>query len=150
VVLTEGLTYPGIKAAAGKLGLRLVGVAMDEQGILPDALGSACRQHKPKAIYLVPTMHNPTTATQSPSRRKAVAEIIRKAGAILIEDDAYGSLDPSISPIANLIPERTYLAVCLSKCIAPACASRSCSRPMLQLNKCSGVLFRLPRRWRHP
>jgi DNA-binding transcriptional MocR family regulator len=120
VVLTEALTYPGIKAAAGKLGVRLVGVTMDEQGILPDALASACRQHKPKAVYLVPTMHNPTTVTLSPSRRKAVAEIIRKAGAILIEDDAYGSLDPSVSPIANLIPERTYLAVSLSKCIAPA------------------------------
>jgi DNA-binding transcriptional MocR family regulator len=120
VVLTEALTYPGIKAAAGKLGVRLVGVPMDEQGILPDALGSACRQHKPKAVYLVPTMHNPTTVTLSPSRRKAIAEIIRKAGAILIEDDAYGSLDPSVSPIANLIPERTYLAVSLSKCIAPA------------------------------
>lgn len=38
----------------------------------------------------------------------------------LIEDDAYGFLDPSISPIANLIPEQTYLAVSLSKCIAPA------------------------------
>ena len=30
------------------------------------------------------------------------------------------ALDPSVSPIANLIPERTYLAVSLSKCIAPA------------------------------
>jgi DNA-binding transcriptional MocR family regulator len=120
VVLTEALTYPGIKAAAGKLGVRLVGVAMDEQGILPDALASACRQHKPKAVYLVPTIHNPTTVTLGPSRRKAVAEIIRRAEAILIEDDAYGSLDPSVSPIANLIPERTYLAVSLSKCIAPA------------------------------
>lgn len=120
VVLTEALTYPGIKAAAGKLGVRLVGVTMDEQGILPDALGSACRQHRPKAVYLVPTMHNPTTVTLSLSRRKAIAEIIRKAGAVLIEDDAYGILDPSVSPIANLIPERTYLAVSLSKCIAPA------------------------------
>jgi DNA-binding transcriptional MocR family regulator len=120
VVLTEALTYPGVRAAAGRLGVRLVGVTMDEQGILPEALGSACRQHKPKAVYLVPTMHNPTTVTLSPLRRKAIAEIIRKAGAILIEDDAYGALDPSVSPIANLIPERTYLAVSLSKCMAPA------------------------------
>lgn len=120
VVLTEALTYPGIKAAAAKLGVRLVGVAMDEQGILPDALNSACKRHRPKAVYLVPTMHNPTTVTLSPSRRKAVAEIIRKAGTVLIEDDAYGALDPSVSPIANLIPERTYLAVSLSKCMAPA------------------------------
>ena len=39
---------------------------------------------------------------------------------MVIEDDAYGMLEPAVSPIANLIPERTYLAVGLSKCIAPA------------------------------
>jgi DNA-binding transcriptional MocR family regulator len=49
-----------------------------------------------------------------------VADIIRNNGTLLIEDDAYGLLEPSASPIANLIPERTYLAVSLSKCIAPA------------------------------
>jgi DNA-binding transcriptional MocR family regulator len=120
VVLTEALTFPGIKAAAAKLGIRLVGVAMDGEGILPDALKSACRQHQPKAVYLVPTLHNPTTATLGPTRRKAVADIIRNSGTLLIEDDAYGLLEPSASPIANLMPERTYLAVSLSKCIAPA------------------------------
>src|SRR3984893_14793288 len=120
VVLTEALTFPGIKAAAAELGSRLVGVAMDGEGILRDALKSACRQHQPKAVYLVPTLHNPTTATLGPTRRKAVADIIRNSGTLLIEDDAYGLLEPSASPIANLIPERTYLAVSLSKCIAPA------------------------------
>lgn len=120
VVLTEALTFPGIKAAAAKLGVRLVGVAMDAEGVDPDALKSACELHKPKAVYLVSTLHNPTTITLGPERRKAVADIIRNAGTILIEDDAYGLLEPSASPIANLIPERSYLAVSLSKCIAPA------------------------------
>src|SRR5262249_28872156 len=120
VVLTEAFTFPGLKAAAERLGVRLVSVAMDNEGVRPDALKRACREHKPKAVYLVPTLHNPTTATQSPERRKAVADIIRKCGTYLIEDDAYGLLEPSASPIANLIPERTYLAVGLSKCIAPA------------------------------
>jgi DNA-binding transcriptional MocR family regulator len=120
VVLTEDLTFPGLKAAAAKLGVRLIGVAMDDGGIRPDALKSACRLHKPKAVYLVPTLHNPTTATLDPARRAAIAAIIRNAGTVLIEDDAYGLLEPSASPIANLIPERTYLAVSLSKCIAPA------------------------------
>jgi DNA-binding transcriptional MocR family regulator len=120
VVLTEALTFPGMKAAAQKLGLRLVGVAMDRDGVLPDALKSACRAHKPKAVYLTPTLHNPTTATMPPKRREAIADIIGASKTILIEDDAYGWLDPGASPLANLIPERTFLAVGLSKCITPA------------------------------
>jgi DNA-binding transcriptional MocR family regulator len=120
VVLTEALTFPGMKAAAARLGIRLVGVPMDEGGVIVDALAETCRAHRPKAVYLMPTLHNPATATLSAERRAAVAEIIRGANTILIEDDAYGLLDPSASPIANLIPERTYLAMTLSKCIAPA------------------------------
>lgn len=120
VVLTEALTFPGVKAAAEKLRVRVVGIAMDEEGILPDALRAACKEYKPKAVYLIPTLHNPTTATLGPDRRKIIADIIRRNGLFLIEDDAYGLLEPTVSPIANLIPERTYLAVGLSKCIAPA------------------------------
>src|SRR5437899_3153542 len=82
---------------------RRVGVAMDEEGILPDALRAACKAHKPKAVYLIPTLHNPTTATLGPERRKIIADIIRKNGIFLIEDDAYGLLEPTVSPIANLI-----------------------------------------------
>src|SRR6201996_701163 len=120
VVLTEALTFPGVKAAAARLNVRLVGVAVDQEGVLPDALDEACRKHKPKAVYLVPTQHNPTTATMSAARRKAVADIIRKRGTVLIEDDVYGPLEPQLSPIANLIPERTYYAASIAKCIAPA------------------------------
>ncbi len=120
VVLTESLTFPGVKAAAERLGVRLVGVAMDEQGVLPDALSKACEHHKPKAVYLVPTMHNPTTATMGPLRRNEVADVLRKAGTMLIEDDAYGALEPSLPLMAELLPKQTFLTVSLSKCIAPA------------------------------
>ena len=77
VVLTETLTFPGVKAAAEKLRLRLVGVRMDQEGILPEALKAACKEHKPKAVYLIPTLHNPTTATLGTERRKIIADIIR-------------------------------------------------------------------------
>lgn len=120
VILTEAVTFPGIKAAAVQLGVKLVGVAMDDGGVLSDALAKACRTHRPKAVYLIPTLHNPTTATLAPERRSAIAKIVRDADTMLIEDDAYGLLDRSAAPIANLIPERTYLATTLSKCIAPA------------------------------
>ncbi|QIG97995.1 MULTISPECIES: PLP-dependent aminotransferase family protein [unclassified Bradyrhizobium] len=120
IVLTEALTFPGIKAAAARLDVRLVGVAMDNEGARPDALDDACRKHRPKAVYLVPTQQNPTTATMSAIRRKAIADIISKRGCVLIEDDVYGPLEPQVAPIATLIPERTYLAASIAKCIAPA------------------------------
>ena len=119
IILTEALTYPGLKAAAALAGVRLIGVPTDASGILPDALRSACRRHKPKALYLVPTIHNPTTVTMPPARRREVAEILRASRVLLFEDDAYGALEPAAVPIAALIPERTYLAATLSKCIAP-------------------------------
>src|SRR5215471_17182498 len=52
VVVTEMLTFPGLRAAAARLNVRLVGFAMDDEGARPDALDDALRKHKPKAIYL--------------------------------------------------------------------------------------------------
>jgi DNA-binding transcriptional MocR family regulator len=119
VVLTEDLTFPGFKAAAAQVGRQVVGVAMDPEGVRPDALRSACRRHRPKAVYLTPAIHNPTTATMSAARREEVGRILRDENVILIEDDAYGRLAPGSSPLATLVPERTYLAATLSKCLAP-------------------------------
>jgi DNA-binding transcriptional MocR family regulator len=119
VVLVDRLTYPGFKAAAAALGVRLVGVAADEEGMIPEALAEAAARHRAKAVYLIPTMHNPTTLTIGPTRREQLAATIRRCGLLLFEDDAYGSLDPKLQPIAALVPERSYLAVSLSKCIAP-------------------------------
>lgn len=119
VVLCETLTYPGLKAAAALCGVRLVGVATDAAGILPDALDAARRQHAPKALYLIPTIHNPTAVTMPPARRREIAHAIRAHELTLFEDDAYGALAPDATPLAALIPERTYFAASLSKCIAP-------------------------------
>lgn len=119
VVLTDRLTYPGFKAAAAALGVRLVGVPSDGEGMIPEALDEACRQYAPRAVYLIPTIHNPTTLTIGSVRREQLATAIRRHDLLLFEDDAYGSLDPKAQPIATLIPERSYLAVSLSKCIAP-------------------------------
>jgi DNA-binding transcriptional MocR family regulator len=53
------------------------------------------------------------------SRRREVADILRRNELLLFEDDAYGQLDLNAVPSAALIPERTYYAASLSKCIAP-------------------------------
>jgi len=118
-IFTEALTYPGLKAAAAVVGVNLIGIEMDAEGIDPKALERACHRHKAKVIYLMPTMHNPTTATMPPERRARIAQIIRKHALTLIEDDPYAFLTSGVTPVTTLIPERAYLAASLAKCIAP-------------------------------
>ena len=141
VVVTEALTFPGVRAAAARLNVRLVGVAMDGEGARPDALDDAIRKHKPKAVYLVPTQQNPTTATMGPARRKAIAEIIRKRGTILIEDESRPAR-PQVSPIATLIPERTYSAASMPNASRRRCASPICSRPIMPRSRRCGAACR--------
>lgn len=119
-VCTEELTYPGFKAIARQLGLRVVGVAMDGDGLDPDALRAAVQAHSPKALYCTPTLHNPTTATLPTERRAAIAAIAREHGFPIIEDDIYGVLPQDAPPpIAALAPDVTFHVVGLAKCVAP-------------------------------
>ena len=129
-IFTEALTYPGLKAAAAALGVKLIGVEMDGEGIVPAALERACRRHgEAKVVYLMPTMHNPTTATMPTPRRAQIAQIIRERSLTLIEDDPYAFLTSGIEPLATLVPERAFLTASLSKASHPACAPRSSSFP---------------------
>lgn len=117
-ILCENVTYPGIRKIARRMGIKLIGIEMDDEGILPDALGKAIKEHKPKALYLNPTLHNPTTLTMTTDRRIAISQIINKHQLPLIEDDAYGFIpDKAPAPIAVLSPEYTWHIGGLAKCI---------------------------------
>ena len=115
------VTYPGVRSVAGKCGLRLVGVALDELGIIPASLEEVCAREKPTALYVVPTIDNPTTATLPLSRREELVVIARRHGLFIIEDDAYGALPAQAPPpLAVLAPDLTWHIATLSKCATPA------------------------------
>jgi DNA-binding transcriptional MocR family regulator len=119
VVLTEPLTYPGLKSVARLLGLETQPVAMDDEGLLPDALDRACREGRARVLYCLPTLHNPTTATMSPARRDAIAEVARRHDLLIIEDDVHGLLaDDGGGPLACRAPERTFYIASTSKVVA--------------------------------
>ncbi len=119
-VLCEALTYPGIKAVANLLRLKLQGVLMDEQGILPESLELACWSSGARVLYCMPTLQNPTTAVMSDERRRAVLDIAERYKLSIIEDDVCGVLHPEAPPrLAALAPSRCFYLASLSKALAP-------------------------------
>jgi DNA-binding transcriptional MocR family regulator len=120
-VLTEELTYPGFIAAARLLRLRVVGVPIDREGIIPDALLHASRTHRPKLLLATPTLQNPTASVMPAARRRRIAGVLRDRGMLLLEDDTYGPLLPETPrPIASLAPELAYYVTSFSKAVTPA------------------------------
>jgi DNA-binding transcriptional MocR family regulator len=121
IVLSEAITYPGARSITAQLGVRLIGLEMDDEGIVPDALEHACARLAPKALYLNPTLQNPTTITVTPARRAALAEVARRHRLPIVEDDAYGFLPThGPAPFAALVPELTWHVAGLSKCLGAA------------------------------
>jgi DNA-binding transcriptional MocR family regulator len=121
VVLTEALTYPGFLAATRALRLRVVGLELDRDGIVPDALAQACRAHRPRVLLATPTLQNPTATIMSLARRRRVATIVRERGLTVIEDDVYAPLVPDAPrPLASLVPELAYYVSSFSKAVTPA------------------------------
>jgi DNA-binding transcriptional MocR family regulator len=119
-VLTESYTYSGMLALSAQCGYRLHGVATDAQGLIPEALDRAFTETKARLVYCMPTLQTPTGAVMPVQRRQAVAEIIRRHDAYLVEDDAYGYLlAPTVAPIFQLVPERSFYVLSFAKCLAP-------------------------------
>lgn len=119
VLLAEALTYGALRPLAQKCSIRIEGVAIDEEGLLPDAFEQACGIHKPRALYCNPTLHNPTTAIMSLTRRWEIVGIARKYGVTIIEDEALARLYPDTpQPLATLAPEICWYVMSTSKCLS--------------------------------
>ncbi|MEW6368679.1 MAG: PLP-dependent aminotransferase family protein [Acidobacteriota bacterium] len=119
-IMAEALTYPALKSLARLLHLRLVPVEADCDGPTPEAIAAASRATGARVLYCNPTIHNPTGCVMPQARRDAVARAAAESGLWVVEDDAYGRLDPEAPPpIASLLPERGFYILSLSKTVAP-------------------------------
>lgn len=112
----EEFTYPVVKGIAAHLGITLVPLAMDEHGLLPQALTDAPPL---RAVYLQPTLHNPLGMTVPPDRRAQLVETMRALDLYAVEDAIYGFLRDDVPPLAALAPERTIVLDSMSKRLAP-------------------------------
>ncbi|MEZ5441708.1 MAG: PLP-dependent aminotransferase family protein [Lysobacterales bacterium] len=114
----EALTYPVIKGLARQLGITLVPLEMDAQGLLPAAVLAAHQSAPLRGLYLQPTLHNPLGCTMDAARRQAMADALEQTDLIAIEDAIYAFLADE-PPLAALAPERVIHVDSFSKRIAP-------------------------------
>jgi DNA-binding transcriptional MocR family regulator len=97
VVLAEGPSYVGALGTFGAYQADVVHVAMDADGLVPDALRAALATAKAagrrvKFLYTIPNFHNPAGVTLAVDRRAEVLEICRQADVLVVEDNPYGLL----------------------------------------------------------
>lgn len=97
VVLVEAPSYVGALGVFRAYECDVVHVAMDDEGLVPQALSAALERchaegRRVKLIYTIPSFHNPAGVTQGASRRAEILSIAQAAGVLLLEDDPYGLL----------------------------------------------------------
>ena len=135
-VAVDTLTYPGFKSLAALQGLDLIPVEGQGGVMDPDDLERQCRARKLRAIYLMPTVHNPLGAVMDEATRLHLIEIARKHDLLVIEDAAYAFLEPDPPPsLVSLAPERTVHVGSFSKSLATGLRLGYVIAPAIQIDR---------------
>jgi 2-aminoadipate transaminase len=97
VILAEAPSYVGALGTFHSYQAQVVHVAMDEAGLIPQALVAAIEAvgaagRRVKLLYTIPNFHNPAGVTLSDARRVEIADICRRSGIAILEDNPYGLL----------------------------------------------------------
>ena len=120
VILTEELAYPGVRHAARLLRAKVVGVAMDDSGIIPEALEHAYREHGGQVLLTSPEVHSPTTIKTPLARKLALADIARKFNITIIDDDCHATVRSDVPSYRAILPEQCYYVSSLTKSVSGA------------------------------
>jgi DNA-binding transcriptional MocR family regulator len=119
VIAADALTYPGFKTLAETLHLEVLPIPVTDKG--PDllALDKLCRLRPVRAVYSMPTLHNPLGLVLDADQREHLVAIARRHDLTIIEDAAYAFLAEDVPPpLAAMAPERTVYVSGLSKNVA--------------------------------
>lgn len=119
-ILVEKYAHNAIKNLGISLNLKMVGVNIDEQGIIPQALDAAAKQNKTQLLFVTPTYHSPSTGTMCRDRRRAIADVARRNKLFIIENDSFSEfIENAPPPIVTYAPERTAYVASLAYCGSP-------------------------------
>jgi DNA-binding transcriptional MocR family regulator len=122
-VLVENPTYDRPLKILRELGATVDAIAMDDEGLVPDALEEALRAgDKPAFLYTIPTFQNPSGRTLSTERRRRIVELAAEHDLLVLEDDPYGLVRFDGEPQPSLFElsgGATTYSSSFSKTVAP-------------------------------
>ncbi|MFC4057055.1 PLP-dependent aminotransferase family protein [Planomonospora corallina] len=127
VILAEGPSYVGALGTFAAYQAKVVHIAMDDEGIIPESLAQTIYAlqtagSRIKFLYTIPTFHNPGGVTLNTERRTQVLEICQRAGVLIVEDNPYGLLGFDGEPMRALRadnPDGVVYLGSFSKTLAP-------------------------------
>lgn len=133
IIVCEAPGFPGSLAAMEACGARMIGVEMDEHGMIPDLLRETLdrllKENKPvKFLYLIPEFQNPSGRTMDLARRRAIIEVAEEFDLPILEDQPYRELRYDGKRITTLWelartefdnPKRVTITQSFSKILGP-------------------------------
>ncbi|HZZ66409.1 MAG TPA: PLP-dependent aminotransferase family protein [Candidatus Baltobacteraceae bacterium] len=120
-IIVEQPSYPGALQIFQISGLRTIPVAVDEGGLRVDHVEAILRTRRPRFIYTMPSLHNPTNVSMNADRRERLVTLAKRHGIPIVEDDPYGELaQHGQPPLVALAPDYVVYLSTFSKTIAPS------------------------------
>jgi len=120
-IIVEAPTYPGALQIFQIAGLRALPVPVDDEGMRVDHVEAILRTRKPRFIYTMPSLHNPTGVTMNADRRERLVTLAQRARVPIVEDDPYGELvQGGPPPLVTHSPDYVVYLSTFSKTIAPS------------------------------
>jgi 2-aminoadipate transaminase len=122
-IIVEQPTYPGALQIFQIAGLRAIPVAIDDDGMRVDHVEAILRTRRPRFIYTMPSLQNPTGVNMNADRRERLITIAKRARVPIVEDDPYGELGergPAQTPLLAHSSDYVVYLSTFSKTIAPS------------------------------
>lgn len=118
-VIVENPTFPPVLDLLDHLGADIIGVPLDESGIIPDALAEAL-EASPVALFCQLRAHNPTGISTTPERVAALAKVLVDSPTLIVEDDHSADIaSAELVSIGRHLPQRTVHIRSFSKSHGP-------------------------------
>jgi len=127
VILAEAPSYVGALGTFNSYQARVIHIACDEYGIIPEAFRAATHNarangHRVKFLYTIPNFNNPSGILMSVERRREVLEIAKELDVLLVEDNPYGLLgidQPPQPALRSMDADQVIYLGSFSKTFAP-------------------------------